>query len=754
MEKRVYSTTLAGRPLTVEIGEVAKQANGACLVRYGDTVVLVTAVMSKETREGIDFFPLRVDFEERQYAAGRIPGSFFRREGRPSERAVLSARLMDRPIRPLFPKGLTNEVQVVCTVLSFDGDNQPDILGIIGESIALSVSDIPFDGPIAGVTVGLVDGNFVLNPTLEQYQQSRLDLTVAGTREAVIMVEGNADELPEEDILAAMDFAHRAIRQLIEWQDGIVAELGRPKFAFTPVTVPGELEQAVRAEATEAIRGALRNPDKLAREEALAEAKEALKTALLERYPEQEKAVATVLDAIEREQLRRMILSEKVRPDGRRPDEIRPVSCRVGLLPRTHGSALFTRGQTQALTVAALGALEDRQFLDSIGEPEEYKRYLHHYNFPPYSTGEVRPLRAPGRREIGHGRLAEMALQRMIPSEEEFPYTIRLVSEILESNGSSSMASVCGSTLALMDAGVPIREPVAGIAMGLISEGDQVEILSDIQGIEDHLGDMDFKVAGTRNGITAMQLDAKIEGVDRMILARALEQARQGRLFILGKMLEAIDRPRSELSPYAPRILTLQINPDRIRDVIGPGGRTINRIVQETGAKIDVEETGKIYVATPDLAAAERAVAMIRELTHEVEPGEVYLGKVVRLTNFGAFVELFPGKDGLVHISQLGAGPERTARVEDVVSLGDRILVKVTEIDELGRVNLSRREALRQFPDRAGEEEVHPKPVSGDHRGPSGKGPSGRGGEAKDGQAAPADGERPSRHRSRHGHRH
>ncbi|MBX6376997.1 MAG: polyribonucleotide nucleotidyltransferase, partial [Clostridia bacterium] len=696
MDKRVFQTEVAGRPLVIETGELARQANGSALVSYGDTTVLVTATATPEPRQDADFLPLRVDFEERQYAAGRIPGSFFRREGRPSERAILCARLIDRPLRPLFPAGFHHDVQVVATVLSFDGSNLPELCGLIGASFALSVSDIPFGGPMAGVMVGLLDGRLVLNPTAEQMARSDLELTVAGTRDAILMVEAGANEVPEEQILDALLFAHEEIRRLVAWQEEAVAQVGRPKMVVTVEEPPEELERAVRAEATGPIREALLVAEKQSREAALRAARERLTASLLERFPGQEKHVARLLGVIEKEVMRRAILEEGRRPDGRGPRDIRPISCRVGLLPRTHGSGLFTRGQTQVLTVAALGAIGDRQELDAIGEIEEFKRYMHHYNMPPYSTGEVRPIRAPGRREIGHGHLAERALARMIPPQEEFPYTIRLVSEVLESNGSTSMASVCGSTLALMDAGVPIRAPVAGIAMGLIKEGDRVEILSDIQGIEDHLGDMDFKVAGTARGVTAMQMDIKIAGVDRDILARALDQARAGRLFILEKMLEVLPQPRPDLSPYAPRILVIQIQPERIRDVIGPGGKVINRIQQETGVKIDIEDDGKVFIAG-ELEGGQRALKMIRELTRDVEKGEVFLGKVVRITSFGAFVELFPGRDGLVHISQLAN--ERIPRVEDVVQVGDQIMVKVIEIDELGRINLSRREALRTVPD-------------------------------------------------------
>jgi polyribonucleotide nucleotidyltransferase len=737
LEKKTYRMELGGRPLVAEIGALAQQANAACLVRYGDTAVLVTATATREPREGVDFFPLRVDYEERQYAAGRIPGSFFRREGRPSERATLSARLIDRPIRPLFPDGFRNDVQVIATVLSYDGENAPDVTGMIGASIALSISDIPFAGPIAGVMVGLIDGQLVCNPPSPSLDRSQLELVVAGSRDAVLMVEAGADEVPEERVLESIAFGHDEIRRVVAWQEQIVAEVGKPKMPFRPPAPDAELAQSVRAAAGAAMRAAMLNPDKQAREDAIDRVKEET----LARFPEREPEVARLLDALEKRTCRELILGEGIRPDGRRLDEIRPIWCDVGFLPRTHGSGLFTRGQTQVCTVAALGSLRDRQIIDAIGEREELKRYMHHYNFPPYSTGEVKPMRSPGRREIGHGALAERALVRMVPPEDAFPYTIRLVSEVLSSNGSTSMGSVCGSTLALMDAGVPIKAPVAGIAMGLVKEGDRVAVLSDIQGMEDHLGDMDFKVAGTRRGVTAIQMDIKIAGVDRAILTRALEQARQGRLFILEKMLAVLPAPRDVLSPFAPRITVLQIDPDRIRDVIGPGGKTINRIIAETGAEIDVEDDGRVYISAPTQDAGRLAEDWVRRLTKDPQPGEVYVGKVVRLMNFGAFVEILPGKDGLVHISELA--PERVPTVEDVVAVGDQVIVKVKNIDELGRLNLSRREALRTVPGAAERENIKPKerPEGGpagngqpreehdrERRPPRREGPGGRGG--------------------------
>jgi polyribonucleotide nucleotidyltransferase len=728
VDAKVYRTEIGGRPFSIETGAVAKQANGAVLARYGDTVVLVTAVGTRAPKAGFDFFPLRCDYEERQYAAGRIPGSFFRREGRPSERATLSARLIDRPIRPLFPEGFRHDVQVVATVLSYDGDNAPDITGIIGASSALCISDIPFAGPIAAVTVGLVDGQLVINPTAEQLSRTALELVVAGTKDALIMVEAGADEVPEDRMLEALQFGLDEIRRICLWQEQFIAEIGLPKMPWTPPSFDESLKRAVDQAASQPMRDAILNPDKKAREDAI----DAVKARVRESFPEdQASAVEELLYEVEKRETRTLILDRGVRPDGRRPDEIRPIWCEVGFLPRTHGSGLFTRGQTQVCTVAALGSLSARQMLDAIGEREEFKRYMHHYNFPPYSTGEVKPMRSPGRREIGHGALAERALVRMIPPDTEFPYTIRLVSEVLESNGSTSMASVCGSTLALMDAGVPIRRPVAGIAMGLVKEGDQVQVLSDIQGMEDHLGDMDFKVAGTEVGITALQMDLKIGGISQEVLRRALTQARQGRMHILGKMLAVLPGPRREMSPYAPRITVLTIDPERIRDIIGPGGKTINKIIAETGADIDVEDDGKVYIAAPSGESGKRAIDWVTRLTKDPEPGEVYVGKVVRLLNFGAFVEILPGKDGLVHISELDT--ERVPTVEDVVSIGDQVIVKVKNIDELGRINLSRREALRTIPDAASREVRKPRPErpagEGEHDGvrPGGDGTRDRG---------------------------
>jgi len=691
-----YRRELGGRPLVLEFGELAKQANGSVLVRYGDTVVLVTACMSKEPRQGIDFFPLLVDYEERLYAVGRIPGGWGRREGKPSEEAILSARMIDRPLRPLFPDGFRNDVQVVVTVLSVDNNNSPTIAGLIGASAALHISDIPFAGPVAGIKVGLVNGEYVVNPTLAQCEQSILDLTVAGTKDAIMMVEAGAQEVTEEQALGAIMFAHDYIKELCALQEEIRAEIGKPKVAVTLFEPEPEMEQWVREFAMERLKLALRAQDKQEREQAIDAVREQLNEAYVEAFGEEifaEKAkdVGVVFDALMKNEVRRAIIEEGIRPDGRKLDEIRPITCKVGILPRTHGSGLFTRGQTQVLTVCTLGLKSDEQLLDNLSA-EDSKRYIHHYNFPAYSVGEVKPMRGPGRREIGHGALAERALLPVVPKEDEFPYTIRLVSEVLESNGSTSQASVCGSTLALMDAGVPIRKPVAGIAMGLVKWGDQFAVLTDIQGLEDALGDMDFKVAGTRDGITALQMDIKIKGVTRDILQKALEQARRGRLFILDKMAEAINEPRAELSPYAPRIITMEIPVDKIRDVIGPGGKTIRKIIEQTGVAIDIEDDGRVYIASTDGSGGEKAKMLIESYVKDVEVGATYLGTVKRIMNFGAFVEILPGKEGLVHISQLAHG--RVKKVEDVVNIGDEIMVKVIEIDRQGRINLSRKELL------------------------------------------------------------
>lgn len=682
---------LAGRQLTIETGKLAKQAHGSALVKYGDTYVLVNATVSKQPREGIDFFPLLVDYEERLYSVGKIPGGFIKREGRPSEKAILAARLIDRPLRPLFPKDLRNDVQVIATVLSVDHDNSPEIAAMIGASAALSISKIPFNGPIAGVIVGLVGGELVLNPTAAQAAESDMHLVVAGTKDAIMMVEAGAKEVPEEKMVEALLFAHNAIRQIVLLQEQMQAEIGQEKMAIPEKALSEELVQAVVDYASDKLDAAVHSPNKQERESGVAAVEEDTLQHFAEIYPDEQKAIKDVLHSTLKKLVRRAIVQDGERPDGRRTDEIRPISCEVGLLPRTHGSGLFTRGQTQALSVVTLGAMGDVQTIDDLST-DETKRYMHHYNFPPYSVGETRPMRGPSRRDTGHGALGERALTPMIPSPEEFPYAIRVVSEILESNGSTSQASICGSTLALMDAGVPIKRPVAGIAMGLVSDGDSVSILSDIQGLEDALGDMDFKVAGTTVGITALQMDIKISGVTPEILRRALEQARVGRLFILDKMLAVMPEPRADLSPYAPRMLTMMISVDKIKDVIGPGGKVINKIIAETGVKIDIEDDGRIFIAAVDTAAGEKAKKMIEAITAEVEVGRIYNGRVTRVEKYGAFVEVMPGKEGLVHISQLDEG--RVAQTEDICKVGDEILVKVTEIDRMGRVNLSRKEAL------------------------------------------------------------
>ncbi|NLU40874.1 MAG: polyribonucleotide nucleotidyltransferase [Firmicutes bacterium] len=691
----VFEIEIGGRTLRFEVGELAQQADGSVLTRYGDTTVLTTAVMAKQPREGIDFFPLLVDYEERQYAVGRIPGGWFKREGRPSEAATLAARMVDRPLRPLFPEGFRNDVQVVATVLSVETDNEPDIVALNGASAALCISGIPFDGPVGGVRVGRVDGKFVVNPTVEQASRSDMSITVAGTEDAIMMVEAGASEITEEDAVEAIMTGHEAIRRIVALQREMMARVGKPRVGVPVFAVETDLEERVRSYATERLDAALRSDDKLKRQEQVeavrAEALQHFAEVYGEGFEERSKAIESVLDKIEKEIVRTMILRDKMRVDGRALDEIREVTCKVGLLPRVHGSGLFRRGQTQVLTVCTLGAIGDEQLLDGLSE-EDSKRYMHHYNFPPYSVGEVRPMRSPGRREIGHGALAERALLPVIPDESTFPYTIRLVSEVLESNGSTSQASVCGSTLALMDAGVPIRKPVAGIAMGLVKDGDDVAILTDIQGLEDHLGDMDFKVAGTADGITAIQMDMKVKGISRDILASALEQARKGRLFILSKMTEVIAEPRPDLSPYAPRMRTMVVDTDKIRDIIGPGGKTIRKIIEDTGAKIDIEDDGRVFVYSTSEESSSRAMSMIADLVRDVKQGEVYNGRVTRIMNFGAFVEILPGKEGLVHISELDR--YRVNRVEDVVSVGDQVQVKVTEIDSQGRINLSRKALL------------------------------------------------------------
>ena len=692
MEKS-FRMELAGRSLIVETGKMAKQASGAVLVRYGETVVLVTSTASKEAREGMDFFPLTVDYEEKMYAVGKMPGGFLRREGRPGNSAILNARLIDRPIRPLFDKRCRNDIHVMATVLSVDYDNAPELCGMLGASASLGISDIPWDGPIAGVRVGCVDGQFVINPTQEQLEVSTLNITVAGSETAILMVEGGAQEAPEEDVLDAIMFGHETIKELVAFQKKIIEEVGKSKRTLIFPEIPEEIKNAIYAYAERPLKEAIFNPDKLTREAHMEEVRKEAEAHFKEIYPENGSDIAECLNHLTKEIVRHMISVDKIRPDGRALDEIRPISCEVGLLPRVHGSALFTRGQTQALTITTLAPMSETQIIDDLTQETE-KRYIHQYNFPSYSVGETKSSRGPGRREIGHGALAERALIPVIPTVEEFPYAIRVVSEILESNGSSSQASVCGSTMSLMNAGVPIKAPVAGIAMGLVNEGEHFTVLTDIQGMEDALGDMDFKVAGTAKGITAIQMDIKIHGLSREILLAALQQAQKGRMFILGKMAECIDKPAEHLSPYAPKIITLTIPVDRIRDVIGSGGKIINKIISETGVKMDVEEDGHVYIATPDEEAAQRAKKWVEELTHEVQVGETYLGKVTRLMKFGVFVEILPGKEGMVHVSQLAT--RRVEKPEDVVHEGDEIMVKVTEIDDKGRINLSRKALLQE----------------------------------------------------------
>ncbi len=697
MEKTVVARTFDGAELSIETGWMAGFANGAVIVRQGDTVVLATATASRAPRPGIDFFPLTCDYEEKMYAVGRIPGAFFRREGRPGEAATLTSRMIDRPMRPLFPKDFRNDVQIVATVLSTDQVHDPAILALIGAGAAVAISDIPHGGPIAACRMGILDGQLVENPGMPDLERSQLDLVVAGTRDAINMVEAGAQEVGEEVLVEALSRAHERIRQIISLIDELVAKVGKPDMDYPHVGVPADLKQAVAEAAYDRINQAFRQADKAQRDIQVDAVKHDVQLQLQERFPGRDQDISAAFESVLKTAVRQAILNEGLRPDGRRLDEIRPIWCEAGILPRTHGSAVFTRGQTQALSVVTLGTMSDQQRLDGLGL-EEFKRYMHHYNFPPFSVGEARPLRSPGRREIGHGALAERAVKVMVPPVEDFPYAIRIVTEILSSNGSTSMASVCGSTLALMDAGVPIKAPVSGIAMGLVTDendSSRYAILSDIQGMEDALGDMDFKVAGTRNGVTALQMDIKVRGLTPAIFRQALEQARQGRLFILDKMEQAIRAPRPEMSTYAPRIITMHIHPDKIRDLIGPGGKTIRKIQEETGCQIDIEDDGKVFLATVDEEAMERAVAMIRDLTESVEVGRIYKGKVVRIMPFGAFVEILPRQDGLVHISQLA--DQRVNRVEDVVNIGDEIMVKVTEIDDRGRVNLSRKQAITEL---------------------------------------------------------
>ena len=691
--KHTYSFDWAGRNVTVEIGQLAKQANGAVLVRYGETAVLSTATASKEPRN-VDFFPLTVNYEERLYAVGKIPGGFIKREGRPSERAILASRLIDRPIRPLFADGFRNDVQIISMVMSVDQDCSTEMAAMLGSSLALSVSDIPFEGPIAGVVVGRINNEFIINPTVDQLAKSDINLTVAGTKDAINMVEAGANEVPEETMLEAIMFGHDEIKKVIAFQEKIVAEIGKEKLQITLYKVDEELEAEVKGLCENELNKAVQVQEKHAREAAIKEVKDGVLAKYEEETDEEKlKQIKEILNKLVKSEVRRLITEEKVRPDGRNPDEIRPLSSEVTILPRTHGSGLFTRGQTQALSICTLGALGDVQILDGLGT-EESKRFMHHYNFPHFSVGETGPIRGAGRREIGHGALGERALEPVIPNDKDFPYTIRLVSEVLESNGSTSQASICASTLAMMDAGVPLKAPVAGIAMGLVKTGEHYTILTDIQGMEDHLGDMDFKVAGTSKGVTALQMDIKIEGLSREILEEALLQAKQGRMHILDSMIATINQPREKLSKYAPKIVTMTINPDKIRDVIGPSGKHINKIIEETGVKIDIEQDGTVFISSTDEPMIEKAKKIIEDIVREVVVGELYLGKVKRIEKFGCFVEIFNGKDGLVHISELAE--ERVGKVEDVVSLGDELLVKVTEIDKQGRVNLSRKAVLKE----------------------------------------------------------
>lgn len=696
--KQVFETTLGGRPLSVEIGELAKQANGSVLVRYGDTVVLTAAVASKKASMG-DFFPLTVNYVEKMYAVGKVPGGFIKREGRPSENATLTSRLIDRPIRPMFPDGVRNEIQITNTVLSVDQDCTPEMAAMLGSSLALAVSDIPFDGPIAGVNVGRVDGKLIINPTVVENELSDIELTVAGTATAINMVESSAKEVSEADMLEALLFGHEAIKELVAFQNQVVAAVGKEKFELTLAEIRPDVLEKVTQDYQAKMVAAIQTEEKKAREAAVEEVMEQAVTAFeteFEGHTELEailKDVKAALHDLEKDEVRRLITKERVRPDGRQIDQIRPLSSQVGLLPRTHGSGLFTRGQTQALSVATLAPLGEHQIIDGLGA-EEMKRFIHHYNFPNFSVGETGRTGSPGRREIGHGALGERALKQVIPTVEEFPYMIRVVSEVLESNGSSSQASICAGTLALMDAGVPIKAPVAGIAMGLVMEGEDYTVLTDIQGLEDHLGDMDFKVAGTAQGITALQMDIKIQGITEAILVEALDQAQKARMEILAEITSTLAAPRPELSPYAPKIELITIDPDKIKVVIGRGGETINSIIDATGVKIDIDQSGAVSVASSDAEMIQKAIDMIQLLVKEVEVGEIYEGEVKRIEKFGAFVELLPGKDGLLHISEIEH--RRLNNVEEVIKLGDKVQVKVIEIDDKGRVSVSRKALIEK----------------------------------------------------------
>ncbi|NTW57953.1 MAG: polyribonucleotide nucleotidyltransferase [Nitrospirae bacterium] len=687
-------TEIGGKRLILETGVMAKQAGGAVVARYGDTVVLATAVSSKVERENVDFLPLTVDYQEKAYSAGRIPGGFFKREGRQTEKEILTSRLIDRPLRPLFPDGYYFDTQVIASVLSIGDESSMDLMGMIASSAAVSISDIPFNGPIGAVRVGYIDGKFCINPGFKEISASSLNLVVAGTADAIMMVEGGANELSEDQMLEALETAHREIKMIVALQQELASKVGKSKRAVKVVEIDRDLEKEVAALALDRLKTSIIIPDKMERQKTLDVLLDEIKQKLKkEDDPTRGRQIAAIFFNIEKDEVRRIILEKNIRADGRKPDQIRPISSLVGLLPRTHGSALFTRGETQALVVTTLGTSEDEQRIDSL-EGEYFKTFMLHYNFPPFSVGETKPLRGPGRREVGHGALAERALKAMIPSKLEFPYTVRIVSDILESNGSSSMATVCGGTLSLMDAGVPIKAPVAGIAMGLIKEGDTVIVLSDILGLEDHLGDMDFKVTGTSKGITALQMDMKIEGITIDVMRTALQQAKEGRLHILGKMLETLPAPRKNLNPFAPRIITMQINPDKIKDVIGSGGKVIRSIVEQTGAKIDIEDSGIINIASADEAAANKAKEIIKGIVQDAEVGKLYMGKVRKIMDFGAFVEIFPGTDGLLHISQISE--HRLEKVTDELKEGDEVLVKVLEIDRQGKIRLSRKEAMRE----------------------------------------------------------
>ncbi len=714
-----YSIEMQGRTMTLETGRLAKQASGAVQVRYGDTVVLVTATVSDQPREGVDFFPLTVDYEERLYAVGRIPGGFIKREGRPTERAILGCRLTDRSLRPLFPKGFRNSVHIVSTVLSMDQDCPPEPLSIIGASAALSISKIPFAGPVAAVIVGLIDGEPVVNPDQEQLQQSDLHLMLAGTKDAVMMVEAGSQEISKEEVLKCIEAGHESIKEIVAAEEQMVEDCGTEKMEVPEIELPEEIVQEVEPAIKEGISEALQIVDKQEREDRLAAFKSEILDRFLEEYPENEADIGKIFENVLKETLRGMVIKQGLRADGRKPEEIRPIDCEVSVLPRTHGSAIFTRGQTQVLSICTLSALRDVQIIDGLGL-EESKRFMHHYNFPPYSVGEAGFMRGPGRREIGHGALAERALEPVVPEEDEFPYTVRMVSEVLESNGSTSMGSVCSSSMAMMDTGVPVKRAVGGIAMGLIKEGDEVAILSDIQGVEDFLGDMDFKVAGTEKGITALQMDIKIKGISREILQDALDQADVGYKYILSKMNEVISEPRPELSPNAPRMIRLQIPVDKIRDVIGPGGKMINKIIADTGVDIDIEPDGRVFIASVDPEGGERAKETVETLVKEVETGEVYKGKVTRVERYGAFVELLPGKEGLLHISHLDH--HRVDKTEDIVNLGDEVEVKVLDIDDKGRIDLSRKALLEKPEGFSGGDSGGGKPPRGGGKPPRGGG--------------------------------